>query len=261
MGSIWASLPDVRPGSCFAQQKACNASLISPFPFLGTLSGAQLRGGLVLKKAQGKGFLVEVLVHNSYSCNGNMFKLSFSFTKESYSLLHTAMASFLHHVGQTTSLGNFPIQHGRGHSFFGNNVRGNEDDEQTHLKKRLSFKELSQYFHMPIDAASKEMNICPTVLKKICRHHGLPRWPHRKLRSIDRLSNRLKVYLGESKAQECPVTLLCHNVEGWYFFSIGCFIAVVVMLMYVRRLNEKLGDFIYIPFAKGVHVEDGLYCP
>lgn len=52
---------------------------------------------------------------------------------------------------------------------------------QSMLRRKLSFKELSQYFHLPIDAASKEMSICPTVLKKICRHHGLPRWPHRKV--------------------------------------------------------------------------------
>lgn len=49
------------------------------------------------------------------------------------------------------------------------------------FKKNLSFRLLSQYFHLPIDAASKELNVCPTVLKKICRLHGLPRWPHRKV--------------------------------------------------------------------------------
>lgn len=52
------------------------------------------------------------------------------------------------------------------------------------LKKKLSFRLLSQYFHLPIDAASKELNVCPTVLKKICRLHGLPRWPHRKVISF-----------------------------------------------------------------------------
>ena len=29
-------------------------------------------------------------------------------------------------------------------------------------------------------------DICPTVLKKICRRHGLKRWPNRRIRSINK---------------------------------------------------------------------------
>jgi hypothetical protein len=29
-------------------------------------------------------------------------------------------------------------------------------------------------------------DICTTVLKKICRRHGLKRWPSRRLKSIDK---------------------------------------------------------------------------
>jgi hypothetical protein len=34
--------------------------------------------------------------------------------------------------------------------------------------------------------------ICPTVLKKICRKHGLKRWPNRRIRSIDKQLGILK---------------------------------------------------------------------
>ncbi len=40
---------------------------------------------------------------------------------------------------------------------------------------------LQQYFHLPIVEASKQLGICSTSLKKICRKHGLLRWPHRKV--------------------------------------------------------------------------------
>ena len=36
------------------------------------------------------------------------------------------------------------------------------------------------------------MDICTSVLKKICRKQGIKRWPHRKFKSLDRLINSLE---------------------------------------------------------------------
>ncbi|XP_073053934.1 uncharacterized protein [Primulina eburnea] len=49
---------------------------------------------------------------------------------------------------------------------------------------KLKLRDLAEYFHLPISAASKEMNICASAIKKICRKEGLSRWPHRKIKSI-----------------------------------------------------------------------------
>ena len=38
-------------------------------------------------------------------------------------------------------------------------------------------------------------DICPTVLKKICRRHGLKRWPNRRIRSIDKQIALLKAVI------------------------------------------------------------------
>ena len=46
---------------------------------------------------------------------------------------------------------------------------------------KLKMSDLAQFFHLPINAAAKELGICPTVLKKICRRNGMRRWPHRKV--------------------------------------------------------------------------------
>lgn len=44
---------------------------------------------------------------------------------------------------------------------------------------------LCKYFHLPIKEASDVLGICPTSLKKICRTHGLQRWPHRRVKSVE----------------------------------------------------------------------------
>lgn len=46
---------------------------------------------------------------------------------------------------------------------------------------KLTTNELAQYFHLPISKAAKEVGVCATVLKKICRRNGIPRWPYRKV--------------------------------------------------------------------------------
>ena len=52
--------------------------------------------------------------------------------------------------------------------------------------KDFKLEELSKYFHLPEKAVAKELGICLTSLKKICRSYGITRWPFRKLKSIQR---------------------------------------------------------------------------
>ena len=51
----------------------------------------------------------------------------------------------------------------------------------------LKIDDLSHLFHLPINEAAKELDICTSVLKKICRKLGIKRWPHRKIKSLDRI--------------------------------------------------------------------------
>ncbi|KAL2478540.1 uncharacterized protein Fot_47554 [Forsythia ovata] len=48
----------------------------------------------------------------------------------------------------------------------------------------MKLKDVIGYFDHPIEEAARKLNICPTVMKKICRRHGLTRWPYRKVKSI-----------------------------------------------------------------------------
>uniref|UniRef100_A0A0E0K568 RWP-RK domain-containing protein n=1 Tax=Oryza punctata TaxID=4537 RepID=A0A0E0K568_ORYPU len=54
-------------------------------------------------------------------------------------------------------------------------------------KKPLTFKLVSQYFCMPIKQAAQELNVGLTLLKRRCRVLGIPRWPHRKVKSLETL--------------------------------------------------------------------------
>ncbi|KAI4981969.1 hypothetical protein ZWY2020_022461 [Hordeum vulgare] len=51
----------------------------------------------------------------------------------------------------------------------------------------LTFELVSQYFCMPIKRAAEELNVGLTILKKRCREIGIPRWPHRKVKSLETL--------------------------------------------------------------------------
>ncbi|CDP01797.1 unnamed protein product [Coffea canephora] len=63
---------------------------------------------------------------------------------------------------------------------------------------RLALEDLAKYFDLPIIEASKNLKVGLTVLKKKCREFGIPRWPHRKIKSLDSLIQDLQ---GEVKRQ------------------------------------------------------------
>lgn len=67
----------------------------------------------------------------------------------------------------------------------------------------VQLDDLRQCFNMPIAAVARKFGICATLLKKICRRHGIQRWPHRQIRSlqksIDMLRESLSVAKGSNK--------------------------------------------------------------
>ncbi|XWS29124.1 hypothetical protein CRYUN_Cryun24cG0001600 [Craigia yunnanensis] len=57
---------------------------------------------------------------------------------------------------------------------------------------RIALEDLAKYFDLPIVEASKNLNVGLTVLKRKCREFGIPRWPHRKIKSLDSLIRDLQ---------------------------------------------------------------------
>ncbi|XP_008813317.2 protein RKD5-like isoform X2 [Phoenix dactylifera] len=54
----------------------------------------------------------------------------------------------------------------------------------------ISLTDLVKYFNLPIIEASRNLNVGLTVLKRKCREFGIPRWPHRKMKSLDTLGTQ-----------------------------------------------------------------------
>jgi len=53
--------------------------------------------------------------------------------------------------------------------------------------RSITYEQLAENFHLPINEVAKRLGICTTVLKKVCRRNGIPRWPHRKLKALDKM--------------------------------------------------------------------------
>ena len=50
----------------------------------------------------------------------------------------------------------------------------------------VSFDQVMRLSHLPIDEAARELGVCTTVVKRVCRWNGVERWPFRKIQGLSR---------------------------------------------------------------------------
>ncbi|KAJ8564456.1 hypothetical protein K7X08_000916 [Anisodus acutangulus] len=67
---------------------------------------------------------------------------------------------------------------------------------------KLRLKDFAGYLHLPIETVAKKLNICPSVMKKVCRRDGLLRWPYRKIKSIRRKISQREKSLSSNDIEE-----------------------------------------------------------
>eukprot|EP00281_Chroomonas_sp_CCMP1168_P023104 CAMPEP_0206233774 /NCGR_PEP_ID=MMETSP0047_2-20121206/12203_1 /ASSEMBLY_ACC=CAM_ASM_000192 /TAXON_ID=195065 /ORGANISM="Chroomonas mesostigmatica_cf, Strain CCMP1168" /LENGTH=550 /DNA_ID=CAMNT_0053657749 /DNA_START=125 /DNA_END=1774 /DNA_ORIENTATION=- len=61
----------------------------------------------------------------------------------------------------------------------------------------LWYEELTRYFGVSINEAGEALGMCTSAIKKICRRHGIARWPHRKIASVEKTILTLQCKIDE----------------------------------------------------------------
>lgn len=82
----------------------------------------------------------------------------------------------------------------------------------------IALEDLAKYFDLPMVEASRNLNVGITVLKRKCREFGIPRWPHRKIKSLDSLIRDLQVLSLSFLLSNC----LKNNFEGREYNNTTC---------------------------------------
>jgi hypothetical protein len=74
----------------------------------------------------------------------------------------------------------------------------NEQKVKRKKRSEISFEEIQKHFETPIKEAAMNLEISLTQLKRICREMDIPRWPYRKLFSIQNKIDELNLSLDGS---------------------------------------------------------------
>jgi hypothetical protein len=66
----------------------------------------------------------------------------------------------------------------------------------------LSFKDISQYFNLPIQRAAIKLGVSESYLKRLCRVFNVFRWPYRTIKMLQDKSDQLVIIKSQDTTNE-----------------------------------------------------------